>query len=398
MSYAGLSEADTEMVLAARSDISDRAGRRSRALPGFPVTLYEHATAPDGGAAAVWALQRQWTSLTNMEPAAVFARHAAVAAALRRRDISRSRFGCTDTGRCGSGLTGVEHGDFDDFNRSVAADLRIATGAPQSGLLVWDEQSSLLRPVPGAFGSNPERLPPGHAPDEWRCSAVRVFVTGEPYITNRAADDPGVLPSSVERFGLRRLMTLPIELGTRRIGVLQAANKASDFTIADLKMALRLGSRIAMSYETARMRATLMRRHRLEEILAAAAVDIASGRDLNEWLSVAMDAMCVHLDGSLVAVVPRTADPVMRRRGETPTDLEGRFWSKPARRSTLGYSPTLPRPQMDPAGLPRTFRSSSALSRWRPSQLSELEAGCSIGMSIELCRDSLIWLLWRGQP
>ena len=81
-----------------------------------------------------------------------------------------------------------------------------------------------------------------------------MFATGQPYLTNRATADPGVLQDFAEAFGFIRLMTLPITVGERRVGVLQVANKATDFTLGDLDAAMALGGRIAVGVEVAQMR------------------------------------------------------------------------------------------------------------------------------------------------
>ena len=190
------------------------------------------------------------------------------------------------------------------------------------GVLIWDAGDQLLRPLPGSFGTDAESLPPAHDPHDWNSSAARVFASGQPYLTNCAAQDPGVLEGQVRAFGFVRLVTVPLDIGARRVGVLQLANKRTDFTLADVRCACRLASRVAVGASVARMRDGLLQRQRLEEILGRMALDIASGRNLQEFLGTAMDAVCEALAASMIALVPTTGAPLIRRCGPDRSHLE----------------------------------------------------------------------------
>lgn len=66
---------------------------------------------------------------------------------------------------------------------------------------------------------------------------IRVFQFGVPCIFNNPSSDPRVLKHIFQAYPTRNLITFPLEYGSRRIGVLHAANKKnSDFTQADLDL------------------------------------------------------------------------------------------------------------------------------------------------------------------
>jgi len=54
----------------------------------------------------------------------------------------------------------------------------------------------------------------------------------------------------------------------------------------------------------------------------SAKAGIASGRNLQEFLGPAMDAVCAALPASMIALVPTTGDPLIRRRGSDWGHLE----------------------------------------------------------------------------
>lgn len=320
----GLSEAESDRALAAcTATPTDGSGPYDCiAVPGFPVVMYKAARVPAVGAAAVCALQRHAASFKNAGLAGAFAQHVAVSCGARRHARQHGRGIGGDGALNDLGIWHLQGTSYGELHRAIADEVRAATGASTVGVLVWDEETKSLRPVPGAFGTDPEALPPAHAAHDWGSSAARVFATGEPYLTNHAAEDPGVLPDYVETFGVRRLMALPMDVGGRRIGVLEVANKPVDFTMVDLHAAAGLGRRIAAGVQVARMHHVLLRRQRLEEILGGVAVDIASGRSLQEFLGEALDSLCAAVNGSLIALVSDSGEPVLRRRGPDTGYLE----------------------------------------------------------------------------
>lgn len=325
----GLSDAEAEAVMIRRGAQLRSVGAEAHGLPGFPRVLYHEARLDGIGAAAIWVLRRGRIGFTNVDLLPALARHGAVSAGLEHLEGRElERLGSIDPSPPGAsavglfGLTELEQGGYDDFHRALVAQLGELTGATQVGVLMWDEDEELLRPVPGSFGTDAENLPPAHDPHDWNSSAARVFASGQPYLTNCAAQDVGLLEDHVRAFGFVRLVTVPLDIGGRRVGILQLANKRTDFTLADVRVACRLASHVAVGASVARMRDGLLQRERLEEILGRMALDIASGRNLQEFLGRAMDAVCAALAASMIALVPTTGDPLIRRRGSDWGHLE----------------------------------------------------------------------------
>jgi signal transduction histidine kinase len=240
---------------------------------------------------------------------------------MRRHGRRLDRFGAADAVGDVLGIRELE-GGYEKFNRAVAGELDAAVRSTRFAVLLWDEERKVLRPLPGAFGGDPEELPPAHAAHDWYSSAARVFATGEPYLSNHAPGDDGVLQDHVDAFGIKRMMTVPLNAGSERVGVLQVVNKPTDFTVRDLQTAIRLAPRVAVGARMARMRDTLLRQQRLEEILCETAIDIASGRDLQEFLGSTLDHLCAALRGSMIALAPAAAAPLIRRRGADRGHLE----------------------------------------------------------------------------
>jgi signal transduction histidine kinase len=318
----GLSPDEVERVLKACAAISRPADARLPVVPGFRVALYKEAVVPTIGAAAICALQHRGPGFKNESLAGSFARQAAIASGARRHARQLDPAAAGDPEADVLGIWDMERGGFEDFNRAVARELGAALGTTRFAVLVWDDVRQLLRPVPGAFGGSIEQLPPAHAAQDWGSSAARVFATRQPYLTNHAPADAGVLQDHVEAFGIERLLEVPLDVGSRRVGVLQVINKPTDFTLRDLQSAARLGPRIAVGVRVARMRHTLLRRQRLEEIFSEVAINIASGRDLQDFLGSALDSLCAALEGSMIVLAPIDAAPLIRRRGPERSYLE----------------------------------------------------------------------------
>jgi signal transduction histidine kinase len=334
----GLSDTELDVVngwcaARARARSGDGIGPR-----GFPRARWEVHREDGLTAVALFALQRRLAAFANDELAGVFARHAAVGATLHPTPGSLRRAPQTDRELDVAGtLPGGHDGDaqpdlcglwdpddagYSALHDALGRELRAATGALGWGVLVWDESSRALTPIPGSFGRPADEVASAHDADDWGSSTARVFATGQPYLTNHAVGDRGVLQGCVRAFELERLVTVPLEIEGRRIGVLQATNKPGDFTFGDVQRAMRLAPRVAVGVRVAAIRHGLVKRQRLDDALGHVAVDIASGRNLQEFLRPALDSVCAALEGSMIALVPAHGDPLIRRRGPERGHLE----------------------------------------------------------------------------
>ena len=115
-------------------------------------------------------------------------------------------------------------------------------------------------------------------------------------------------------------MTTPLYLAGRPIGVLHVANPARDFTVADVERAASLTPRVAAALELARTLFKLRRQGKLEEILSAVAVAVASGESVMDFLRPAIGEVGQAVEASFVAMVPDGGEPAIWRHGHSPLE------------------------------------------------------------------------------
>ena len=208
-------------------------------------------------------------------------------------------------------------GDIGEIAAQVTELVRPLTGATAIGITVWDPELGVLLALPGAFGATDEMLAASVTgpPTNMLSVSVRVFVTGQPYLSNQTSGDPGVLQSYVELFDIHRMLSVALDCGGRRIGVLHLINKADEFTAGDIAAVETVAPQIAAAVQLTRTVARMAARQRLEGMLGTAAVAIASGLPGRDSLLPAFDELAAVLGARLVALVPREGAPLLRRFG-----------------------------------------------------------------------------------
>jgi signal transduction histidine kinase len=272
---------------------------------------------------AIYALKREHGRFTDEGLIGTFARQAAIAVA--------HRSGGRRTGSLAKRIDRLEALDqmvlsTSNFEELMAAmNMRVAPifGAATSAIMVWDEQREILRMVAGSFGAN-EELTASYqiSASNSQSNAARVFTTGHPYLSNDAAGDPGILQDYVDAFQIHRLLSVPLKLSERPIGILHLANKSSAFTLQDVRRAEVLAPRVAIVVELARTVFTLRRQQLFEGILSSVAVAIASGESVQDFLSRALDELCVALEATTLALVPDGSPPIVSRSQPGHDELE----------------------------------------------------------------------------
>jgi signal transduction histidine kinase len=153
-------------------------------------------------------------------------------------------------------------------------------------------------------------------------NAARVFTTGHPYLSNDATADPGIIQDYVDAFHIQRLLSLPLKLSERAIGVLHLANKPTEFTIQDVRRAEVLAPRVAIVVELAKTVYRLRRQRLFEGVLSKVAVAIASGQSVQDFLSPALDQLRVSLEATALALVPEGMPPVVSGGSREHEELE----------------------------------------------------------------------------
>lgn len=211
----------------------------------------------------------------------------------------------------------------EELSAMVSGALARILGVPMSALVIFNEERGLLQMAAGAFGADEERVR-SYRTDvlDTRSNTARVFATGQPYLSNSAISDPGIRPEHVQVFAIDRVLSVPLTVGTRRIGVLHLANKREDFTLEDLVRAEALAPRVATVVELARTSFRLRREQRLEGILSQMALGIAAGAGLQSLLPPALEELSAVTEASVVGLVPSDASPVVHRRRDARPELE----------------------------------------------------------------------------
>jgi len=292
---------------------ADVPGTKPVAAAGFHSALCWQVATADGARMALLALRREAGPFEHTGLGMTFVTHAQCAAAVRRHVASALE----PPSRGASDARLFEAESWPGLMRAVAKEAAALTGAARVGVLVWDEHAGILQLLPGSFDADLATAASARAaPVDWWSSAARVFTTGQPFIANDTSADCGLLRDYTDAFGISRVASLGLETDGRRVGVLQLADKPTEFTIADLVAAV--GPAVAVT----RSRLRLQRRNRHEEILGRVAVDIASGKSLQEFLASALDDLCEACDVDFVAVVAPVGEPIVWRHGAPRPDLE----------------------------------------------------------------------------
>lgn len=210
----------------------------------------------------------------------------------------------------------------------VASIVRPLIGAEKVGITVWNPDTSTLHSLPGAFGAPVSDIDSMRGTvKDLRSITARVLTTSLPYMSNHAEGDPGILQSYVKLFRLRRIVSLPLIVGDRCIGVLHLANKHTDFTADDTDVVMRLTPRIATVIELSTVVQTLASRQRHEAVLAEAALALAGGAEFRQTVQPALEKFGRLAEASVVALVAEHACPLLWRDDDTITDLDARFFA-----------------------------------------------------------------------
>jgi signal transduction histidine kinase len=208
--------------------------------------------------------------------------------------------------------------------REIAEQLVGSTGAMIS---VWDAERGVLKALSGAFGLTGSQVSTlvNDGRDLAHNSTARVFATCRPYITNQTAGDPRILQHYTQALGLHRMLSVPLLLGERCIGVLHLANKPTDFTADDLSLIEGLASWVATAVELGRSITRLRVQHRLDAILERTAVTIASGQGVEASLLPAFEDLAAVMCGKVVAYQPCSGAPLVWRAADRDPRLEEKF-------------------------------------------------------------------------
>lgn len=289
---------------------------------GFAAVLATPIRVGDERLGTIYAFKREPGQFRNEAMAPTVARQAAIAL---DHDRGRLRDGSLDPGR-GQSLAALDElvlsaHNFAELARAIEAAVAPLFGAEKTGIMVWDEEREVLQMVGGSFGVSREvalscQIKVLDPTSNW----ARVFTTGRGDFSNAATKDPGISQEYVRAFGIEKLMTTPLHLAGRPIGVLHVANPSRDFTVADVETAASLTPRVAGALELARTLFKLRRQGKLEEILSSVAVAVASGESVMDFLRPAIGEVGQAVEANFVAMVPDGGEPAIWRHGHSPLE------------------------------------------------------------------------------
>ena len=123
-----------------------------------------------------------------------------------------------------------EHPDEPEMLGAIVSMVAKALEADICAFLLIDENSADLVVQPGAYGLSEDegslyRIPLRNE----QSSSVRVFQTGEPFITGDAQNDPQVIGHYARLWKCHSLMVVPLSLEGRRLGVMRVGSFKRDF-------------------------------------------------------------------------------------------------------------------------------------------------------------------------
>ncbi|MCW2985370.1 MAG: hypothetical protein JWR63_2940 [Conexibacter sp.] len=274
--------------------------------------------------AAVVALKRDLGAFTNEELAPVFARQTAmglegegggVDSVLAARARARS-LAILDQ-------LVLSANTFGELTRAVDAVVAPLFGATRSGVMVRDDRRDVLQLLPGSFGAPDEATSACQVSAfDLRAHSTRVLATGCSFYSNDVTDELGDGDSDVVSFGLSRILSVPLVMAGRDVGVLHLADATDEFAAEDVERADALAPKVAAAVDLAGTRFRLRQQRQLEEILSDAAVGVASGAEMTELLPVTFAALAEVTAADLIAFVPVDGAPIIHRAPELPAAIE----------------------------------------------------------------------------
>jgi signal transduction histidine kinase len=261
----------------------------------------------------LYLLARGRSDFGDLRLAAAFAGHCAVAAAQERRQER----GPSERGERADELDRLllSAGDLAAFTRGLEDVLAPYVGSVRTGLMVWDKALDVLQTLPGFFRTSPETAA-SYQVDLRVCesNSARVFASGASYLSNDPQNDAGLLQEWVAFFRPARIVSIPLRVADRRMGVLHVSDKTTPFTVADLQvlegLAPRIGKALGIMQELLRAR----RLQALERLLSDVALKVISGASMNDTLSSALDEARVVVEAEIVTLNPVGGPAIGRSR------------------------------------------------------------------------------------
>lgn len=159
--------------------------------------------------------------------------------------------------------------DLEVVLENILEELKSIIDVESCGVLLYDPDRKMLVLQKPAFGVSDEHftsyaLPTDTETEEGIGVAVKVFLTGKPYICNMTDHDHVTNQELARIFGARSSLSVPLVVDNRRTGVIHAINKKNDsFTQDDARLLELLAYQLAIVIENARLFEQLEKKNEL---------------------------------------------------------------------------------------------------------------------------------------
>jgi len=243
----------------------------------------------------------------------------------------------------------LEARTIEEMGHLLTTRLAAILGAQTGGVMVYDDERGALQTLPGAFGvSDDAAFSYRIQTDNPDSNCARVFRSGEPMVSNHAQGDPGIMQDYVDLFQVKRLLSIPLVLGGKKVGVLHLANKPAPFTEYDVYRAHMLAPRVATVVELGTAMLRLRRQQRATEVLVDLALRISSGDAIEDLIEGMLGQLGDVIEVSILALVPSKGAPLVWSRPDVPAALVEELVTDAAGRSSSSLSVGEPRQAGDP--------------------------------------------------
>lgn len=148
----------------------------------------------------------------------------------------------------------VDNGSFEAALACVLNGINSIVGAGGAGFMLYDEETESLTLQKPAFGSYDD-----HLIDLCKVSmedggnSVKVLESEKTYLSNDVHDAPHAEQSLVKLFNVRNIISIPVKVSNKRIGVLHVINKPGGFSGEDLGIVRLLVSQLAVALVNAHL-------------------------------------------------------------------------------------------------------------------------------------------------
>lgn len=148
----------------------------------------------------------------------------------------------------------VDNGSFESALECVLSRVNSIVGARGAGFMLYDEETKSLNLQKPAFGSYDDHLIDlCKVKMEDGGSSVKVFQSEKTYLSNNVHGDPRVNQSLERLYNVRNVISTPVKVNNKCIGVFHVINKPDGFSEEDLGIVRLLVSQLAIAIVNARM-------------------------------------------------------------------------------------------------------------------------------------------------